>query len=181
MSQLIPALEKIIKDNYGVFDKFTGDGILAFFPDFFSGEDSHYFALKAAKACHEEFQSKYKENAACFSTIKANVGVGIGIDYGEISFVTICDDLTAVGTPVVYACRLGGAPANQTLLNQGAIDRIKELYVNQFKSTARTLEIKGELTIIGYDVELSFNEIKPKLPHWVIGDKNSDSDKESLE
>ena len=37
-----------ITDSYGVFDKFTGDGILAFFPEFFSGPDAGFLAIRAA-------------------------------------------------------------------------------------------------------------------------------------
>jgi len=44
MTQLCAALEVTIKEEYGVFDKFTGDGVLAFFPEFFSGKDAGYHA-----------------------------------------------------------------------------------------------------------------------------------------
>jgi class 3 adenylate cyclase len=36
ITRLCHQLMDIIKDNYGVVDKFTGDGVLAFFPSFFS-------------------------------------------------------------------------------------------------------------------------------------------------
>jgi len=35
MTELCFDLETAIKDEFGVFDKFTGDGVLAFFPEIF--------------------------------------------------------------------------------------------------------------------------------------------------
>src|SRR5712692_8069128 len=54
-------LERIVKDHYGVFDKFTGDGILAFFPEFFSGEGAGFYVISAADECHRIFREKYRE------------------------------------------------------------------------------------------------------------------------
>lgn len=36
-------LDAIVKENHGVVDKFTGDGILCFFPEFFTGDDVGYY------------------------------------------------------------------------------------------------------------------------------------------
>jgi len=35
----------IVRKHFGVVDKFTGDGILCFFPEFFCGLDAGYYAL----------------------------------------------------------------------------------------------------------------------------------------
>jgi hypothetical protein len=40
-------LTTIVLNSFGVFDKLTGDGILAFFPDFFSGPDAAYRVVAA--------------------------------------------------------------------------------------------------------------------------------------
>ena len=61
ITSLILVLEKIVKDNFGIFDKFTGDGLLAFFPDFFCGKDSLYFALQTAKLCQNAFSIEYEK------------------------------------------------------------------------------------------------------------------------
>jgi adenylate cyclase len=45
---LAQQLRMIILNNYGIFDKFTGDGVLAFFTDFYSGCDSGFRAITAA-------------------------------------------------------------------------------------------------------------------------------------
>src|ERR1019366_7896908 len=38
LQDLCDRLYNALLENLGVFDKFTGDGILAFFPEFYSGE-----------------------------------------------------------------------------------------------------------------------------------------------
>ena len=53
----------------GVFDKFTGDGILAFFPEFFAGPDAGYYTLLAADRCHKAFQARYQEYRGAFNSI----------------------------------------------------------------------------------------------------------------
>jgi class 3 adenylate cyclase len=51
-------------------------------------------------------------------------GLGIGIDFGEVSVVDVNGELTVVGSPVVYACRLAAAPAGVTLLNEQAYQEL---------------------------------------------------------
>ncbi len=110
----------IVLENCGVFDKFTGDGILALFPVFFSGEYAIQHAVKAAELCHKAFEKHYKEARASFVAVPAEACLGIGIDFGEALLTTVNDDLTAVGIPVVYACRLADCANGTTLLNEPA-------------------------------------------------------------
>ncbi len=90
------------------------------FPEFFSGKDAGYYALAAADACHATFEKHYRAHRNSFRSVLKDVGLGIGVDYGECHLVLVAGNLTIVGSPVVYACRLGGAPAGLTLLNQPA-------------------------------------------------------------
>lgn len=53
ISSLCEKMMDIIKTNYGVVDKFTGDGILSFFPIFYTGPDAIYFALNSAMECNK--------------------------------------------------------------------------------------------------------------------------------
>ena len=67
--QLCSQLSRIVINNYGVFDKFTGDGVLAFFPDFYSGKDGGLLAIKAALECHRFFAEHYRSHRNCFSSV----------------------------------------------------------------------------------------------------------------
>ena len=95
---------------------------------FFSGEDAGYRVVKAAEECHAAFTQHYSANRKCFTTILKDTGLGIGIDYGKVRLVRVRGELTVVGTPVVYSCRLGGAKAGHTLLNQPAYEEVFERY-----------------------------------------------------
>ncbi len=117
ITELSHSLSNVIINNFGIFDKFTGDGVLAFFPEFYSGTDAVLFALKAAQECHEVFREHYRSSKAKFSVFIQDVGLGIGIDFGLVTLVNTGAELTVVGRPVVYACRFGGAKAGETLMN----------------------------------------------------------------
>ena len=158
---------EIVTSNYGVYDKFTGDGLLCFFPDFYSGEDAIYYALKTAAEAHQLFQIEYSKYYNSFTVVRSDVGLGIGIDYGETCLTSISNDLTVVGIPVVYACRLSSAPANHTYLNQSAFEVISEKYSFFFTKKIQTHAFKNQGSMIAYDIDLNFDAIKPELPDWL--------------
>ena len=137
-------LSKVILDNYGVFDKFTGDGVLAFFPDFFSGIDAGLLAIKTALECHAVFDAHYKQNRNCFVSVLQDIGLGIGIDFGQTYLVKMNGSFTVIGAPVVYACRMSGAKAGDTLLNQNAFEDIFERYRQFFSFFETSVLIKNE-------------------------------------
>jgi len=160
-------LTRIILNNYGVFDKFTGDGILAFFPEFYSGQDTPYFAIKAADECHNCFSKHYHRKRSCFKSILMDVGLGIGIDYGESHLVKIQGGLTVIGTPVVYACRMSGAKAGQTLLNQPAYEVTSQKFGEYINFQESEIDIKHEGRTLAYVATLSEKTYEPKLPDWL--------------
>jgi class 3 adenylate cyclase len=167
ITTLCRELEAIIKDSYGVFDKFTGDGVLAFFPDFFSGIDAGYYCIHAAERCHKAFELRYREFRSSFNSVLTDVGLGIGVDYGPAHLFQIAGGMSIVGAPVVYACRMSGAPPGVTLLNQQGYERISERVGSYcfFKET--NLEIKHEGRVLAYEVSLNSKEFKPTTPDWV--------------
>jgi class 3 adenylate cyclase len=167
ITTLCKDLEEIVKAHFGVFDKFTGDGILAFFPEFFSGEDAAYYVMSAADACHRLFLERYREFRSTFTAVLTNVGLGIGIDYGPAHLVQMAGGLTVVGAPVVYACRMAGAPPGMTFLNQPGFERVSERFSAYCFFTETELEIKNEGSTLAYQVQLNRKEYLPKPPGWV--------------
>src|SRR5690606_27863700 len=122
-----------------------GDGILAFFPKFYSGDYAILLALLAAEECHKVFKEHYSYNRNKFTVHIKNVGLGIGIDYGKVSIANTPSELTVVGRPVVYACRFSGAKAGDTLLNLEALEQIEELYHPMIKDIEESeIDIKNE-------------------------------------
>jgi class 3 adenylate cyclase len=166
ITALSEELFAVVIENNGVFDKFTGDGILAFFPQVFTGEDAAYFAVRAATECHRVFEQTYKASRSSFSSVLRGVGLGIGIDYGRVRLLKMADGLTVVGSPVVYACRLSGAPAGRTYLNQPAIEMIEDKYRRYCSIEECAINIKHEGEIVAYDVTTNHVDFKPANPSW---------------
>jgi class 3 adenylate cyclase len=166
ITELSQKLSDAIIRNYGIFDKFTGDGILAFFPDFYSGSNSIYYALSAAKQCHEAFNYHYYNSRECFNVFLKNIGLGIGIDYGYVTLVNRNNELTVVGIPVVYACRLSGADAGVTLINQHAKEHLESLYKDQIEIVESDINIKNEGTAIAYSIKINEKAVKVDKPDW---------------
>lgn len=158
ISVLCERVTTIIKERYGVVDKFTGDGVLAFFPEFYSGPSAGYLAIDAAVECHSAFDEIYRKSRSHFSSVLLDVGFGIGIDYGAAHLARIAGSLTVVGSPVVYACRFGGAPVGKTYLNQPAYDHVREKSPTAFKFQEERIEVKHEGWHLAYSVERA-NEI----------------------
>lgn len=153
ITELSEKLSQIIINNFGIFDKFTGDGILAFFPKFYSGENAILRSLKAAQECHNVFNEHYYNSRDCFNIFIKDVGLGIGIDYGNITLVNTSNELTVVGIPVVYACRMSGAKAGDTLLNQPAKEELVLHCKDNLKITETEIEIKNEGMALAYKAE----------------------------
>jgi class 3 adenylate cyclase len=167
MAGLCEELKSVICDNFGAVDKFTGDGLLASFPEFFSGPDAGYRAVLAAHEAHRVFAKRYKQHRHSFSTILADVGLGIGIDYGDIRFMRIAGDLTVVGAPVVYATRMSSVPAGKSVMNQPAYERISSQYGPYCSISETELDIKHEGRVLAYEVTLKRRPFSPVEPPWL--------------
>ncbi len=168
ITELSQKLSEVILTNFGIFDKFTGDGILAFFPKFYSGEHAIIRALKAADECHKIFNQHYKNSRECFNVFIKDVGLGIGIDFGSVTLVNTRNELTVVGIPVVYACRMGGAKAGDTLLNQPAKEEIVRLSNNYIKVTETEINIKNEGVALAYLIEIHSSSFDIPKPEWTL-------------
>ena len=172
IDSLCAELMGAIKSNYGVIDKFTGDGLLAYFPLFFSGPDAGYRALEAAHQCHQIFDTHYKRSRGYFTVVRADAGLGIGMDFGHVQLLRVTNELTVVGHPVVFACRLNGAPAGHTYINNLALEGIRRRgkdagWPKFFDSKEITFESKHEGPMICHEISLLANRCSLALPTWV--------------
>lgn len=167
ITELCGTLQRIVWLYDGIFDKFTGDGILAFFPEFFSGPDAGYRALMAAKTCHNLFRDIYGNHKDSFDTVLLDVGLGIGIDYGEPHLVRQWGSLTVVGKPVVYACRLNGASPGETLVNQKAFTVLKERHGDHLDFERTSIDVKHEGRTLAYKVRVRDDSYNPRQPAWM--------------
>lgn len=167
MAGLCEELKGLICDRFGIVDKFTGDGLLASFPEFFSGPDAGYRAISAAHEAHLVFTKRYKQHRSSFFTVLTDIGLGIGIDYGNIRFMRIAGDLTVVGAPVVNAARLSSAPVGKTVLNQQAHERIASHYGAFCSTSEMELDIKHQGRVLVHEVKLKKLSFVPSDPPWL--------------
>lgn len=148
---LVKELKQCVLDNFGVFDKFTGDGILGFFPEFYSGKDAGFFAIDTALKCHSIFESHYSSNKNIFNSVLLDTGLGIGLDYGKVHIVDIGGEISVVGAPVVYACRMSGAGPGKTFANHPAFVKLSSEY-NTFTFSDESINIKHEGPSLAHNV-----------------------------
>lgn len=130
------AVRALSADNAGWFDKFTGDGFLAFwlYPDDLRvpTEVISDFCLSVLPAS-EHLISNLRRNSRNFPV---GVGLALGLDAGPCELVRIGDSITVVGSPVVGATRMAaGARAGEALVNIHLGDR--------WNADARPLEVRG--------------------------------------
>lgn len=170
-------LTAIVVKSLGVFDKFTGDGVLAFFPDFFTGPDAAYRVVAAADECHAAFERHYRSSRTSFKSVLTNVGLGIGIDYGFVRLVQVAGGLTVVGEPVVYACRLSSAPPGKTLSNQPAFEQVSAKCGGFCFAAEQDHEIKHEGSMLAYEVRLNGRGYMPAPPEWLKGSPDAENPK----
>lgn len=161
ISGLCEGLKNIAIMNYGVFDKFTGDGILVYFPKFYSGNDAVLKCCITSKMCHDYFETYYAKCKDRFKIV-IKTGLGIGIDYGTAKLLRVNDEPTIIGVPVVYACRLSNAPYGKTYLNQNVLQELNGIDIKLLQTE---IDIKNQGTIIVNELQ-EIRDVKIKIPDW---------------
>ena len=147
IADLIEKFRKIIIDSDGIFDKFTGDGILCHFPILKENkeeiqENVIFIFEEFNNIFITEYQKRLKQKL--FPIELKDTGIGIGCDYGEVDYKLLNGVFYAVGLPVVYACRLSCAPPQHVYLNVRAYQEIKS---KNFIKTPLTIKNEGDVYV----------------------------------
>jgi class 3 adenylate cyclase len=115
MDKFVSAVRRGIRVYGGWFDKFTGDGFLAFWivqagpPDQYekrfvqTAGDLVHTARSLVELFRRRVLDDFRSNSR---NLSAGVGLSIGLDAGPGHLVKIADELTVVGPPVVGAVRM---------------------------------------------------------------------------
>lgn len=162
LSSLLSNIHHFVMEDYGVFEKFTGDGALAFFPKVLAGRDHSLRAIRCASRIHEVFRSLYDAAEANFEP-PIVTGLGIGIAAGEIEIVRIRRRLSIVGSSVVNACRLGSAPHGQTFCYPAFKNQASSLDRHCAKFYRESLNVKPQ-PVVAYRID--YLEVTPEAPAW---------------
>lgn len=167
INELNTKLIDAVKDNFGIYDKFTGDGLLAFFPDFYSGKDALLYALSCADACKDIFNTVFTKYHEGFTLERRITGLGAGIDCGPVYKAGVETEYTVVGSPVVYACRLSSAPAGSTYITVRAQNKLSAMNCSYYESQPIKVAIKHEATAYAFNVKKKISSrIHLSEPAW---------------
>ena len=120
MDKFVTSVRRGIRRSGGWFDKFTGDGFLAYWivqpapPDEYeerfvqtTGDVAHTAHI-LIDLFHRRVLEDFRSNSR---NLSAGVGLSMGLDAGPGYLVKIADELTIVGSPVVGAVRMVTAAA----------------------------------------------------------------------
>lgn len=112
------AVAELTRQNEGWFDRFTGDGFIAYWLDPDGARPSVERLTEFCQAvmpAADVLISRLKQNSRNFPS---GVGLSLGADAGRCELVRVEGSLTLIGSPVVGATRMAAsAAANQTILN----------------------------------------------------------------
>ena len=108
-----------IWEHDGLLNKTIGDAVMAIFNFPIQQPDHARQAVLTARDIQERWRSRREEIAAGFGLVAGDLGVGVGIHAGEMSFGEFGRshrDLTAIGTAVNMASRAQSAAASGEIL-----------------------------------------------------------------
>ena len=104
---------EILKSNCGLYDRFTGDGFIAYFNKYMceqEGEDYYEMMLKSCREILEFSNPFFEEWVHQLRRIpETEIGLCIGVDSGKISFKDLDNQLFAIGDACVWATRMNSA------------------------------------------------------------------------
>jgi adenylate cyclase len=128
----------------GLLNKTMGDAVMAVFNFPIRHEDHPRQAVLAARAIQRRWSARRETLVEAAGLTSGEVGIGIGVDSGEISFGEFGrshHDLTAIGTVVNTASRAqSAAAADQILVTQAVYQRAPSDLAG---SRAQEYQLKG--------------------------------------
>lgn len=107
------AVKDIILTSNGIFDKFTGDGFIAYYNKHMcetNGSDYYNQMWYACVRIMEYANSFFEEWSKLLRKVpEENIGLSIGVDSGKILFTILDHQVFAVGEPCVWATRMSSS------------------------------------------------------------------------
>lgn len=104
---------EILKNNCGLYDRFTGDGFIAYFNKYMCEQEGKDYYEMMIKACREilNFSNPFFEDwVKLLRRIpEKDIGLCIGVDSGIVSFKDLNNQLFAIGDACVWATRMNSA------------------------------------------------------------------------
>jgi class 3 adenylate cyclase len=148
LNRIFPALSQVVFAHRGTFDKYLGDGLMAFYGAPVAGDDDAQRAVDTAIEMQGVFHALREEGGESM----AGLGLGVGLHSGEAIVGNIGSekvmDYTVVGDTVNVAKRLQEmAHGGQIVLSEktfGMVEGLKARKLPPFELPGR------EETVVGY-------------------------------
>ncbi len=106
-------VKRILRKNFGIYDRFTGDGFIAYFNQYVCEQEGHDYYEMTLDACKriQTFSEQYFENwSNKIRKIPVEpIGLSLGIDSGIVNFKDIDGQFFAIGDACVWATRMCNA------------------------------------------------------------------------
>lgn len=126
LSYFVNAIREFLRARRGWFDKFTGDGFLAYWllgnrrPEDYADEIGYF-----ANVCISLFRDRVMDELRKFTqNMPAQVGISLGLDGGMVHLVEVAGDLTPMGPPVVGAVRMVGTAGPYEAVANGVLGNL---------------------------------------------------------
>lgn len=151
LNRIFKPLSQVVFTHEGTFDKYLGDGLMAFYGAPLAGEDDARRAVETAI----EMQCRFEELRAEMGEDMAGLGLGVGLHSGEAVVGNIGSekvmDYTVVGDVVNVAKRLQDvAKSGQILLTKETLEQVPDLHVMELEP----VHLPGRLEpIVAYALE----------------------------
>lgn len=157
MVRFIQTTRNIIDENLGIFDKFTGDGFLAYFNEAVCKRLGGDFTDCFVEFVKSEMQFAEAHFHEWLKTVRRlpdkPSGLSLGGDIGRVAYRDMESHFITVGDPIVYAERMcSAAAAGETLVNNPLYRHIKDRPETSFAErtfTSKTGErLAGRLLLL---------------------------------
>lgn len=131
MLNFMKTSRQLIKDNFGIFDKFTGDGFLAYFNQLVCERVNKDYLECFVNFVDQQIDYSHKHFKKWTSSLRkkphGSCGLTIGADIGNIDFRVMDGHLFAIGDTIVWANRVCSAgKVNDILVNNILFNNLRE-------------------------------------------------------
>jgi class 3 adenylate cyclase len=161
LNQTFSQLTRILADNHGTFDKYLGDGLMAFFGAPIASDNDALNAVRTAVEMREAFQALKNEWG---EGPRAQLGLAVGINSGEVIVGNLGSErlmnYTVIGDAVNVAARLEErAGPGQILIGETTHTLVEDLVVAR---KFGEIELRGRSKpVVAYELVRLFNAAEP--------------------
>ena len=162
MVEFISQTRQLIEKYGGFFDKFTGDGFVAYFNETICLTCNVNHVESFLSFVHEELDFSRRHFASWSRSLRKlpeeDIGLAIGADLGIVEFNDLDNHLVSVGQPIVWAARMEAvARSGEVIVNNLLYSALSDLpnlrFENRLGSTKTGEAFLGRSLVLNEVVE----------------------------